>query len=192
MSSECCWFHVTIQRLLGQVHPWSVTHDLGQTKAPSAHPSGCVAKRDWQQSRQHGRLKLFQVRCGKSRHPPGSLRFRFWGGEWSCSNRDKEPDRPSGARCNRGKLTCNIPGAAQLLHHPSVGHCVTRNIPVGWYLTPFQRLGDGSTPPDLTHSKKEQAWPFQASKSRMGITYRPPFAQVLHYSRDTSPENLKL
>lgn len=32
---------------------------LGQTKAPSAHPSACVAKRDWWQSRQHGRFKLF-------------------------------------------------------------------------------------------------------------------------------------
>lgn len=63
---------------------------------------------------------------------------------------------------------------------------------MGWYLAPFQRLGDGSTPPKLTHREKEQIWLFQASKSRMGITCRPPFAKVLHYSRDILPENLKL
>lgn len=45
---------------------------------------------------------------------------------------------------------------------------------------------------ELTHVDKEQIWLFQASESRMGITYRPPFAKVLHYSRDILPENLKL
>lgn len=56
----------------------------------------------------------------------------------------------------------------------------------------FPKAGRQLTLPELTHSEKEHLWLFQASKSRMGITYRPPFAKVLHYSRDVSPENLKL
>lgn len=66
MSSECCWLHVTIQRLLGQVHPWSVSHDLGQTKHPQLTWLVVWQKETGSKAGNMGGLSYFRSGVGKA------------------------------------------------------------------------------------------------------------------------------